>query len=346
MLNIIFVYIVLLFLVLRFSVTLFNFLSNPKLGKYGKHFTDKVSIIIEHTADTAALAELLKALQQQDYQHIEILIGNGESEYNAALEAFCAGDRRFRLLAQDANGADEADGSFLLFLQENTRVHQGLINSLIYRSKVFNLALLNIIPTLVVSGLANYSLLPLNNFVLLNLIPIRLVRLFPGPAFVAGSSECMFFNAAVYKKYNWRHHGEGQLRDGADVVRAVKQENLKVETLLGDRLIYHYVPENGKSLFYKTGRHLLRSFGNNIIAAFVYLLLVVAGPLVMLANSEYNLLVLPIGLIFLSRVMISFLSRQNPVWNVLLHPLQMVMLAACLLTAIYTRFIQLISSKG
>jgi len=346
MLNLAFIYIILIFLILRFSVTLFNFLSNPKLGKYGRHFSNKVSVIIHGTQDADALINILNAFREQDYQHIEVLVTQPQKlKTNAAVKAICTADPRFQLRKKNSFRAEEATGDYILFLEPDVLVHNGLINSLIYRTKVFNLALLNIIPTQSISGIINHVLLPLNDFVLLNMIPLRLVRLFSSPVFSAGGSECMFFDAEIYKAYNWQEKAGRELPEAVEVVRAVKQEGFKVETLLGYKLISVPGTRKVNGLFLKTGQQLLKAFGNNLFAACLYLLLVVAGPLVMLLNYEYSLLILPVGLIFLSRIMISFLSGQNPIWNVLLHPLQMLFLLGSLLAEIYTRIIQLIREK-
>ena len=336
------VYIILIFLVLRFCVTLFNFLSNPKLGIYGRHFDDKVSILIEAASDTAVLLELLHTLKAQDYYNIEVIIQHHENAAQSAeLINFCAADRRFNLRKQK-NGAaeDEATGDYFLFLGTHTIICDGLINSLIYRTKVFNLTLLNIIPTQSISGLFNYCLLPLNNFVLLNLIPLRLIRLFSSPAFSAGTNQCMFFDAAIYKKYEWHRRLKGKIPEAMEIVKAVKQEKFKAETLVGNKLIYSYVSAHQNDLIQKTGQRLLRNFGNNSFVALLYLLLIIGGPLYILADYDYRLLILPVGLIFLSRIMISFLSGQNAIWNVLLHPVQMFFLVISLLQAISIRIFQ------
>lgn len=339
MLNITLTYIVLTFLVLRFSVTLFNFLSNPKLGNHGRRFTDKVLIIIDATKDAGGLLNLLNSLKAQDYQQIEVIIEMmSPGKATADIKAFCTKDDRFRLRKKDdMDPAEETTGDYILFLDVNTVIHKGLINSLIYRTKVFNLALLSIVPTQSFSGFKNYCLIPLNNFVLLNLTPLRLVRLLPSPVFSAGSNQCMFFDAALYRKYEWEQRFKGRLPEALEVIKTVKQEGFKVETLLGNRLIYTIIPEHIDVFFQKTGQLLLRKFGNNIPAALLYLLLVVAGPVFIFAKNEYDLLVLPVGLIFMSRIMISFLSGQNALWNILMHPVQMVMLLGSLPVAIYKK---------
>jgi hypothetical protein len=336
MLNLIFIYIVLLFLVMRFSVTVFNFLSNPKLGNYGRHYTDKVSIIVD-TDDEKGLLQTLNTLQQQDYQYIAVLIRKRKnSGLGPAIAAICKNDLRFQVKRGAINALEDTDGKYLLFLGANTQVNNGLINSLIYRTKVFNLGLLSIFPTQIITGFVNNCLVPLHSFVMLNLVPLRLVRLFSSPVFSAASSQCMFFDAGVYKKYDWHARLNGNLPEALEIVKAVKANGFKVETLLGNRLLY-LVPDIEQMRFFKTGEQLLKGFGNNIYAALLYLFLVVAGPILMLLNYEYQLLILPVGLIFLSRIMISFLSRQNPFWNVLLHPVQLLFLLGSVLSAVYTR---------
>ncbi|CAM4330373.1 hypothetical protein SAMN06265348_11027 [Pedobacter westerhofensis] len=347
MLNLAFIYIVLIFLVLRFSVTLFNFLSNPKLGKYGKHFTSKVSVVIQVTTDSYSLINLLNSFKKQDYTNIEVIVTQPvKLKSSAELKALIDSDPRFQLRKRNSFSIEDTTGEYLLFLEPQVVVHNGLINSLIYRTKVFNLTLLNIIPMVSLRGLVNHILLPLNSFVLFNLIPLRLVRLFSSPVFAAGGSECMFFDAETYKAYHWQQKVNRKVPEAVDVVRAVKEEGFKVETLIGNRLISLSAPAASKRLFSKTGVQLLKAFGNNIFAAVVYVLLVVMGPLVMFFNYEYSLLVLPVGLIFLSRIMISFLSGQNPFWNVLLHPVQMVFMMVAVIRESYFRLIRMIRNKN
>lgn len=304
-----FIYVVLVFLILRFSVTLFNFLSNPKLGKYGKHFTDKVTILITPSPDEERHELLLKSIRQQDYEHIEVIVSAADNQEE---------------LDRAAQNCD-----YLLFLDAHTTISSGLINSLIYRTKVFDLAMLSIIPDEITYSFLERCILPVKDFVLLNLVPLRLIRLLPGQVFAVASDKCMFFNAALYRNHGWNA--------GREVIRTIKAENYKVETLLGNRLISISQSDHQSNLLSLSGKDLLLTFGNNGIAAVLYLVLVVAGPLIMLANYEYALLIMPVGLIFLTRVMISFLARQNPLLNVLLHPVQMIMLLIALSKAVFMR---------
>ena len=290
---IVFIYAVLVFLVLRFSVTVFNFLSNPKLNKYGRRFTDTVSIIISPSTNED-ISGLIKSIERQDYQNLEVIVrANNEDEQIAV---------------------DKAKGKYLLFLDVNVEIGSGLINNLIHRARVFDLTLLNLIPTNKLTSLYDWCVFPLKEFIILNMFPLRLVRFTGSPAFASANTGCTFFNAD--------HYRENRSRE-------------RVETLLANGLLVNAEPQANIA-----ARQLLPIFGNNVLVALVYLSLIIAGPVVMFLYFEPAFVALPIGLIFLSRVMISFLTNQNPIYNVLLHPIQMLVLSWSLLKEISKKLLR------
>ena len=304
-----FLYAVLLFLVLRFSVTLFNFLSNPKLGHYGKHFTDRVSVLVLLPNSAPNTDRLAAAIAAQDYKDLELLI------------------QKPGMSVKELVG--QSTGKYLLFLTENSTIQYSLINNLIYRTRTFNLALLSIIPNYKNTNVLSRCLAPLTDFVLLNILPLRLVRLTNNQAFVSANSDCLFFDAFLYKQHGW--HQYHQPKSGAlEIMKAIKREKLPVEVLLGNRMIDVVEQDlNSKA----TATKLLLLLGNQPLIAGIYLLLVIVGPLAIGIYFDPMLWMLPVGLIFLSRMMISFLTAQSPLWNVLLHPLQMICLFVLMLKA-------------
>jgi len=317
----VFLYAVLVFLILRFCVTLFNFLSNPKLGYYGKHFTDPVSVIVLSAPAEGNLERLTESFNAQGYKDAELIVQQNESI---------------------AELVERAAGAYLLFITPETTLHHGLINSLIYRLKIFNLAVINVVPTYRASGFLAQCIYPLNDFLLLNLFPLRLIRLSNFSAFAAGSGNCFFFDAARYKQLNWNEKPGTNLPPAAELVKQVKQQQFGAEVLLANKLIRQDV---GEAAARNVARQLLLNFSDSGLAALVYVALVVFGPVVVLFNFEPALLILPVGLIFLSRVMISFLTAQNPLRNVLLHPVQMVVLLLLVLKFIGLRIRKAIKLK-
>ncbi|WEK18712.1 MAG: hypothetical protein P0Y49_18195 [Candidatus Pedobacter colombiensis] len=296
-------------------------MSNPKLGYYGKHFSEKVSIIVLTSTARHDVENLLASIDEQDYEHTEVFVQHRESITTLI---------------------NRTTGKYLLFLSSGTTVHYGLINNLICRMKVFNLAALSLIPTYRASGLIGKCIYPLNDFLLLNLLPLRLVRLSGLPAFTAGSNDCLFFDATVYKQHKWHEKLQIKVLEATEIIKLVKQQQLKAEVLLANKFVYNTVDIKDITSF---SMRLLMNFANSNLVALIYLMLVIVGPVVVSLDFNPALAILPVGLIFLSRVMIAFLTAQNPLVQVLLHPLQMILLFGLILKGIWGRIVVSIKLK-
>ncbi|UKT64164.1 hypothetical protein [Pedobacter mucosus] len=155
------------------------------------------------------------------------------------------------------------------------------------------------------------------------MLPLRLVRLSKNAAFAAASGQCMFFDAKIYKKNQWHESVKNQVVEDIEIMKLIKQEKLNAEALLSNGLIYCRMYNNMGESINGFSKNLLAGFGNNIFILLFYQLLVIIGPLILFLNFNITLLVLPFTLIILSRIMISYLSGQSVLINLILHPFQM-----------------------
>lgn len=341
---VIFTYFVLFFLVLRFSVTLFNFLSNPKLPSFSPALTDYISIVITVKNGESNLLNLLQSIIAQEYRNVEVIIYHSalDSSDVKLVEAVCEKDARFRLkrgVPGDYSWVSkEIKGDYLLFLDSNTSIQKRFLNSLIYRLKVFNIAALSIVPNQVFESFLQKLVLPLSDFVLLNMVPLRLIKLLGSPAFVTvNNSCCLFVDARLYKQHQWQEKVDSS-KGTSDLLKIVKQDHLKAEVLLANKLIYQ-VSKISRSELFQTATETLRLNFGNMLIEFIYLVLVVLGPLIVMIGFDFYIIVMPLGLIFLSRVMISFMTGQSPVLNILLHPLQMLMMLVLFVKGVQTHLL-------
>ena len=135
-------------MVLRFTVTLFNFISNPKLPHTKRAYMQPVSILIPARNEEDNILTLLQSIYQQDYQNYEVIILDDSSEDNTykICADFAEKHHQFRVikgekLPYDWLGknyachqlAKEAKGDYFLFLDADEQVYNGLINSAIQR---------------------------------------------------------------------------------------------------------------------------------------------------------------------------------------------------------------------
>lgn len=341
---IVFTYTVLVFLILRFTVTLFNFLSNPKLSAFRPAFASSVSIVITLRNEESNLLNLLDSIKAQDFTSFQAFIFYSamEKQDEETVAQFCSYDNRFRMIKGDLQDlswvARESTGDYLMLLDSNTHIHTGLINSMIYRLRVFKMGIVSVVPTPVLKSLRQQLVLPLSDFMLLNMVPLRLVRLFKTPVLSASNKDCLLLDAKLCFQNQWLERLD-PAKGAADLLRLVKLDQQNAEVLLGNTFIYKCPKNNDAEALATAGDSLRLYFNGNLFVAFLYVFLVVVGPLIIFLVFDINVLVLPIGLIFLSRVMIAFLTAQNPFYAVITHPLQMIMLLVVYIKALSSQLL-------
>jgi len=336
-----FFYVVFFFLILRFTVTLFNFISNPKLIQSPKKFNDLVSILIPARNEAEDILKLLESLRKQDYQNIEVLVLDDQSDDDTfkVCDHFSKRDSRFSVTkgANLKKGwlgknyachqlAQKAKGKYLLFLDADEEVKNGLINSSIYRMQNRKLSLLSLFTNQVTASFGEKAIVPLMHYLLLNLLPLRLVRLTKTVSFSAASGQFMMFDAIVYQQNQWHQQVKNIVVEDIEIMKRVKQNNLNGEALLANGFIYCRMYKSYKEGIEGFSKNLLAGFGGSIVGLLIYLILVVFGPILILIFLNYQLFFFAVTLIIFSRIMISYLSNQNVLMNIFYHILQMISL--------------------
>lgn len=357
----IFLYTIFCFLILRFTVTLFNFISNPKLTHSVKHYKELVSILIPARNEEEDILNLLHSIQKQEYQHYEVLIldDNSTDRTFELCKAFADDDTRFRILSGDklpkgwlgknfacSQLAKAAKGKYLMFLDADETIANGLINNSVHRMKMNQLTLLSLFTNQVMLSFGELLVVPLMHFLLLNLLPLRLVRLSKNPAFAAASGQFMLFDAKHYHDNQWHRQVKHQVVEDVEIMKLVKGYGYKGETLLGNGYIFCRMYKNFKEAVEGSSKNLLAGFNNNVLGLSVYLILVIFGPLIIVSFIGFGLLFFALSLIILSRIMISLASGQNPLWNILLHPLQMLVFVLISILSIQKHLTRTVSWKG
>jgi glycosyltransferase involved in cell wall biosynthesis len=330
--------VIFLFIILRFVVSLFNFLSDPKLRRVMKPYHNKISILIPARNEADKILTLLQSIQQQDYQDYEVIILDDSSTDNtfALCEQFAAQYPKFsvikgKTLPPDWLGknyacyqlAKKATGEYLLFLDADEQVSVGLINSAVHRMQLKNLGLLSLFTNQQINSTGELMVVPLMHYILLNLLPLQLVYLVKHRGIAAASGQFMLFNAVAYHQQQWHREVKQNVVEDVEIMRLVKQAGYNGEALLANNLVRCHAYSGYVDAIKGFSRDMLAAFNYNVLAMLIYLMVLLGGPLIVIATLNINLIVFMCGLIILTRIMIS-LSAGQSVWkNVLLHPVQM-----------------------
>lgn len=334
-------YIVFFFLIIRFAITLFNFISNPKLPSSPLRHSDLVSILIPARNEEDNIIALLTSIKNQDYSNIEVLVLDDNSSDNTfnLCEAFCREDPRFKVIrGQELNDgwlgknfachqlASIAKGRYLLFLDADEIIYDGLINNAVHRMRQGKLALLSLFTNQIMLTVGERLVVPLMHFLLLNSLPLRLVRLSDNPKLAAASGQFMLFDSVSYHAHQWHAQVKDKVVEDIEIMKLVKAYQYRGESLLSNAYIKCRMYNGFSDAVHGFSKNLLAGFSYNIAGLVCYLLLVMVGPVFIALYLNYSLLFFAITLIVLTRIMISLSSGQNVFLNILLHPFQMMSL--------------------
>ena len=323
---------------LRFTVSLFNFISNPKLPHVKKSYNQLVSVLIPVRNEEDNILILLESIHQQDYEYYEVIILDDDSTDNTyqICTEFAAKHPRFRVikgkkLPYDWLGknyachqlAKQAKGDYFLFLDADEQVYNGLLNSAVHRMHLFRLGLLSLFTNQQMDTLGERSVVPIMHYILLNLLPLRLIYLVKNSSVAAASGQFMLFDAEIYQQQQWHKQAKDRVVEDVEIMKMVKSAGYNGEALLANGMI--------SCRMYKGYTDAVNGFSKNFLAAFnysvmwllVYLVVLIGGPMIVIMTLNFHLILFMTGLIVLTRIMISLSASQNAWLNVLLHPVQM-----------------------
>ena len=337
------------FLILRFTVTVFNFISNPKLPHIKRLYPYKVSILIPARNEQENILNLLESIYNQDYENYEVIVLDDDSSDNTyqICADFAQHHHQFKVIKGEKLPHDwlgknyachqlslEATGDYFLFLDADETVHDALLMSAVHRMNQFNLGLLSLFTNQEMKTLGEKSVVPLMHYILLNLLPLRLVYLVKNSTVAAASGQFMLFDANIYRQYEWHKAAKDKVVEDVQIMRMVKTAGLNGEALLANSMINCRMYTGYKEAVDGFSKNFLAAFNYSVMALLFYLVIVIGGPMIVIMTMNFQLIFLMVGLIALTRIMISLSAKQNALLNLLLHPLQMVNLAIIAFLAI------------
>ncbi len=338
---IIFIYLVYVFLIVRFSVTVFNFISNPKLPATPVKYRDFVSILIPARNEENSIFRLLNSIHEQDYENYEVIVldDNSTDSTSDIVQQYIEDKPKFKFiqgekLPHDWLGknyacyqlANKAKGDFYLFLDADVEIGKGLINHALHRMRINGLSLLSLFPDQKTFTLGEKIVVPLMNWILISLLPIRLVLLSKYPSLSAACGQFMLFRAEQYDVFQWHEKVKEEIVEDIAIMKEVKRTTFRGEVLLGNGFIACRMYESLKQSVQGFGKNILAGFSYNFFALLGFIFLVFFGYAAVFNVLSLQLVVLSISLTIGIRFMVASLSNQSFLQNLLLHPLQMIML--------------------
>jgi len=297
-----------------------------------------VSILIPARNEQGNILQLLHSILKQDYTNYEVIIYDDSSTDDTykLCEKFTGNHPGFSVVKGDELPADwlgknyachqlakKARGKYLLFLDADTTINTGLINSAVHRMYINKLGLLSLFPNQLMLTAGEKVTVPLLHFLLMNTFPLRLAFLTKSPSAATACGQFMLFDAELYHQKEWHRQAKDKVVEDAEIMRLVKSASCNGEVLLANGMIFCRMYPGYEQALGGFSKNALAAFNYSIIALLIYILLLVGGPMIILMTLNFNLILFMSGLIMLTRIMISLASGQNALLNIILHPVQM-----------------------
>lgn len=343
MINELIFYSILIPVVITTAVSLYNFFTAPTIFNHETKLNDDlISVLIPARNEEKNIGKCLCALLRQTHSNLEILVLDDNSDDNTAriVKGFYKEEKRLRLIHGEplpenwlgknwacSQLSKHAKGNTLLFIDADVILTEHAITSAYNKFRKRKVKFLSVFPTQKINTFGSYLVTPLMNWVLLNFLPLRKVYSSPTKSFVAANGQFLLFDKETYNRIGGHESVKDKVVEDMELARILKSNGEKIITCVGGEAVYCKMYNqfedgvNGFSKNFFTG--FKTSPGVFLLMIHLFLFIYFLPAVLSLVNFKYMYIV---GLIVLSRIVISIISRQNILVNVLLHLPQMIVI--------------------
>lgn len=339
-------YILLIINTIVFFILLFNFFTAPKLKNEIKIINNPpfISILIPARNEENNIANCLNSLLTQTYQNIEIIVLDDFSSDNTYCIAQKIAEKSDKIkiikgepLPENWKGKNwacnllqkQAKGEYLLFMDADVTLSENALYYAIYLVKRYKLDALSAFPTQKTLGLGEKIIVPLMKWLLLSFLPLKLVYLSKNKAFIAANGQFFLFKKKIYNSIGGHKSVAGNVVEDMGFALLLKQNNYKIMTALGNNAVFCKMYDSFKSAFWGFSKNYFPGFRISPIL-FLFLQLIFLSSFVlpvflMFYNTNFLIIVL---LIILGRVLLAIITKDNIIFSILLHIIQILVLVA------------------
>lgn len=354
-------WIIFIFTVIQLWVVLLNAIFRQPLSPCLNDFNPLVSILIPARNEEQNIGRLLKDIQNQEWQNFEVLVFNDQSDDKTGeiVESYTKEDQRIHLINSEGlpdgwlgknygcySLAQKATGSYLLFLDADVRISGAIISGTIAKVKKHQLGLLSIFPKQNMYSWGEYLTVPNMNFILLSLLPLVLVRGLPFSSMAAANGQFMLFDAKTYRKKQPHHTFRNNKVEDISIAQFFKKNGIRIACLSGNPSISCRMYSSLNDAINGFSKNVIMFFGNSGLLAVLFWLITTLGFIPILIALPTALIFIYLLILVTIRILISVVSHQNPLKNLLLAIPQQVVLGIFIIKAFLNKSKKAYQWKG
>ena len=353
-------YISVFFILFQLLNAVLNIVFIQKLKKTSTENKELVSVLIPARNEENNIGNLIESLQKLDDKNIEIIVFDDESSDKTPtiVTDYAKKDSRITLVKSEGlprgwigkNQAcyllsNHAKGTYYLFIDADVELHNGIIGDAVSTCKEYRLGLLSIFPRQTQETLGEKVTVPIMNYILLTLLPLVFVRISPFTSFAAANGQFMLFSAEQYQRLQPHKEFKNSAVEDIKISRFFKKNKVKTACIASDNRVTCRMYKSYLEALNGFSKNVFMFFGNQPLLAFLFWILSSIGFIPVLFLPPY-VIIIYLVLIIIIRMLISIISKQNILNNIILMPAQKFFLLHLLVKGIYIKITKKYSWKG
>lgn len=268
---------ILLALVAFFGLTLRNLRDYRKPTARLPEGRPLVSICLPARNEARNIEACLRGLLAQEYPHFEVLVLDDCSEDTTGeiVDRIAREDRRVRPLPGRpiapgwagkchacAQLAEQAKGDYLLFVDADTRAEPLLLGSALAVAEATGADLVSAFPRQVAGTFWEWVVMPMLQFLIVTLLPIRQVWESRSPALCAACGQFLLFRREAYCRVGGHGAIPGSFHDGLQLARRIKTFGGTVHLFDASDLLRCRMYEGGRAVWNGFTRNAYEGLGS------------------------------------------------------------------------------------
>lgn len=350
-------------IMINFVINSFAYKSPSRFKLSSKFLKDNplVSILIPARNEDKNIGRCLRSLTRQDYNNIEILVldDNSDDATGRIVDEWSKKDSRIKLLEgkpllQGWKGkcyachqlSRYAKGNYFVFTDADTLHSSYSVSSAIAALIINDLDALSVFPKQIMVTIHERMIVIFINLVIMALMPIPLIRKISNPILSIANGQFILFKRKIYDAIGGHESIKNDIVEDVAISRQVKRCGFKFAIFDGKESVYCRMYKGFREVVRGFSKFIFASMNYNVLemtAVVSFIIILFLIPLLLFPVGLYivrwpliiniNLLI-QISIIFIIRIVMTFRFKSR-IMDIVLHPLSMFYIMALSVNSVY-----------